>query len=270
MWLGHATFLLTLSNKIILTDPFLTEFISPVPWAGPRRFVKPGTLLEKLPPIDFIVLSHNHYDHLHDETIRHLKFKDRIQVLVPMGLKSFFTERGYENIHELDWGETISFKDLKFRAQPAVHDSGRSLSERNPSLWSSWVISTLKYKFFFAGDTAYSESFFKTFSQTHGRFDYAILPMGAYGPRQLMWTSHVTPEEAVSIGRETNSKVLVASHWGTVSSLCDEPMWQPPKRFRQAAKENDYKENQICIMKVGGTRQLKANSCYLARFIHTN
>ena len=136
-WLGHASFLIKVDGITILTDPFLTEFASPVSWAGPRRFVGPGIPLDKLPPIDVIIVSHNHYDHLDDETIRQLENKDRIHVVVPLGLKLLFTERGYENVTELDWHEVIKIKNLTLVSVPAVHDSARSIDDHNETLWAS-------------------------------------------------------------------------------------------------------------------------------------
>ena len=256
-WLGHATFLIQLSDMNILTDPFLGEFASPLSWAGPRRFVESGITVENLPPIDLIIVSHNHYDHLDDYTITNIKSKENVQVVVPLGIKPFFEERGYSRIAELDWGDSISVKGIKVTSQGAVHDSARSTSDHNKTLWSSWVLESSQNKVLFVGDSGYSETIFKKIGQLFGNIDYALLPIGAYEPRELMWMSHVTPEEAVKIGLDTGSRALVASHWGTVSSLSDEPVWEPPKRFKKAGlKENFSKEN-IWIMKVGETRSIR-------------
>ena len=143
--------------RSILTDPFLTEFASPVSWAGPRRFVKPGITLENLPQINIVVVSHSHYDHLDDETISSLKNKEKIHVVVPLGLKSFFVERGYEKVTELDWGESVAIEHIKITSHPAVHDSARSTSEHNKTLWSSWVIESPEKRFLFVGDSGYSD-----------------------------------------------------------------------------------------------------------------
>ncbi len=104
-WLGHSTFLIRLNGKTILTDPFLTERASPVAWGGPKRFTPPGISLKKLPSIDIVIVSHNHYDHLDEITIESLPGKENIHVVVPLGLKIFFTQRGYPSVKELDWGE---------------------------------------------------------------------------------------------------------------------------------------------------------------------
>jgi N-acyl-phosphatidylethanolamine-hydrolysing phospholipase D len=252
-WLGHASFLLNTSGVTILTDPFLTEFASPVSWAGPRRFVEPGITIKNLPQIDVVLVSHNHYDHLDDKTVRSLKNKKKIHVVVPLGLKLFFVERGYERVTELDWGESIVIERIKITSQPAVHDSARSINDHNQTLWSSWVIESPEKRVLFVGDTGYSKTIYSRIGEKYGSFDYAIVPIGAYEPRKLMWMSHVTPEEAVSIGTDVRAKTLIASHWGTVSSLSDEPPFEPPKRFKKAGINNGFSEQNLWIMKVGET-----------------
>ena len=254
-WLGQASFIIKISGKTILTDPFLTEFASPLSWAGPRRYVPPGIPLKKLPSIDIVIVSHNHYDHLDDETIKALPNKDTIQVIVPLGLKAFFLERGFLNVTELDWSEQISIDNLTFIALPAVHDSGRSTSDHNKTLWASWVIMSPKEKVYFIGDTGYSDTIFKQIGNQYGPFDYAIIPIGAYEPRKLMWMSHITPEEAVTVGKEVRANTLIASHWGTIN-LSDEPQWEPPNRFRKAGLDNGFIEESLMVMKIGETQPI--------------
>lgn len=255
-WLGHASFLIKIAEVTILTDPFLSEFASPVSWAGPRRFVDPGIPLGKLPLIDIVVVSHNHYDHLDDETISNLKNKEKIQVVVPLGLKSFFIDRGYRKVTELDWGESTTIGSIELTSLPSVHDSARGSDDHNKTLWASWAINSQEKRVFFIGDTGYSETIYKSIGEKYGLFDYAILPIGGYEPRKLMRMSHITPEEAVVIGKEVQAKTLIASHWGTVSSLSDEPQWEPSKRFDKAGADNGFTEKTLWILKVGETRPL--------------
>jgi L-ascorbate metabolism protein UlaG (beta-lactamase superfamily) len=255
-WLGHATFLINVSGTTILTDPFLNEFASPISWAGPRRFVDPGISLENLPQIDIMIVSHNHYDHLDEKTIDSLDNKDRIHVLVPLGLRSFFTERGYKNVTEADWYESVTIENIQLTSIPSVHDSARSTNDHNKTLWSAWAIESPERKILFIGDTGYSEVIFKDAGNKHGPFDYAILPIGAYEPRELMWMSHVTPEEAISIGLDVHSEILVASHWGTVSSLSDEPPFEPPVRFKEAGIKKGFSDEDLWVLKVGETRAM--------------
>ncbi len=254
-WLGHASFLIRIAGKTILTDPFLTEFASPVSWAGPRRYVPPGIPLEKLPSIDIMIVSHNHYDHLDDETIKALPNKEKIQVVVPLGLKPFFAERGYLNVNELDWGEQATIDELTLIALPAVHDSARSTNDHNKTLWASWAVISARDKLYFIGDSGYSKTIFEHIGHSYGPFDYALVPISAYEPRKLMWMSHITPEEAVTIGKVVGAKTLIASHWGTVN-LSDEPPWEPPGRFSKAGLASGWTEDTLWIMKIGETRPL--------------
>lgn len=255
-WLGHASFLIKTSGVTILTDPFLSKFASPVTWAGPKRFVDLPIPINKLPPINIVLVSHNHYDHLDDKTVRQLENKNDIHVVVPLGLKPFFTERGYSKVTELDWGQSVSIEGVEIIAEPAVHDSARSTSDRNETLWASWVIESLESRILFIGDTAYSDTIFNLLGDKYVSFDFAILPIGAYEPRKLLWMSHTTPEEAVSIGKDVRAKTLIASHWGTLSSLSDEPIFEPPVRFKEAGHDSGFSDIDLWIMKVGETRSI--------------
>lgn len=255
-WLGHATFLIKLNGKTILTDPFLSEFASPISWAGPRRYVHPGISLENLPPIDMLIISHSHYDHLDDKTISGLKNKEGMHVFVPLGLGSFFVERGYKNVSELDWWDTVSLEGIKLTALPAVHDSARSLHDQDQSLWASWAIESDTCRILFVGDSGYSDAVYSHIGKSFKPFDFAILPIGAYEPRELMWMSHVTPEEAIAIGIDVQAKTLIGSHWGTISSLSDEPPFEPPIRFRKSALANGFSEDAIWVMQVGETKAI--------------
>jgi L-ascorbate metabolism protein UlaG (beta-lactamase superfamily) len=175
-------------------------------------------------------------------------------VVVPLGLKPFFTERGYIKVTELDWGQSVFVKGIQLTAEPSVHDSARSVFDKDKTLWASWVIKSSQNRFLFIGDTAYSDTIFSDMGTKYGFFDYAILPIGAYEPRELLWMSHTTPEEAVSIGTEVRAKTLIASHWGTISSLSDEPIFEPPIRFKKYAYENGFQDENLWIMKVGETK----------------
>ncbi len=254
-WLGHATFLIRINGMTILTDPFLTEYASPLWIFGPRRYVQPGISLENLPPIDMIVVSHNHFDHLDAETIESLQEKEKIHVFVPLGLKPFFRDRGYTNIEELDWNERFSYGGIELTALPAVHFSGRGSNDKNKTLWCSWSISSQSGKVFFSGDTSYSSTIFKTIGKENGPYDLAIVSIGAYKTRKYGPASHLTPEEAVKVVMETKSNVAVAMHWGTIE-LSDEPPWEPPVRFKKAAQDNAISSDQTWVMKIGETRLL--------------
>jgi len=171
-----------------------------------------------------------------------------------LGLKPFFVERGYSNVTELDWGKSISIDGVELTSLPAVHDSARSTDDHNQTLWASWAIESSENRIIFIGDTGYSDTIFGEIGKEYSSFDYAILPIGAYEPRELMWMSHVTPEEAIAIGHDVHANTLIASHWGTVSSLSDEPTWEPPKRFIEAGLNKHFSEEALWVMKIGETR----------------
>ena len=254
-WLGHSTFLLRIGGKNILTDPFLTNRASPFSFAGGvTRYVPPGITINNLPDIDMIIVSHNHYDHLDRYTVCALPNKEDISVFIPLGLKPIFSGCGYKKIHELDWWMEAHMDELNIVALPAVHDSGRGLTDKDETLWSSWAIIIGDKKYYFGGDTGYSPVF-RDIGGIYGAFDLAIVPIGAYEPRKLMWMSHVTPEEAVQIGIDINAKTLVGGHWGTIE-LSDEDHWEPPTRFESAGKSAGMDANSIWVMKVGETKIL--------------
>jgi len=256
-WIGQSTFLIRLEGKMILTDPFFSEYAGPYSM-GPKRFVAPGISAENLPLIDVILISHNHYDHLDEALIEALPNKSDIQVFVPLGLKEFFTERGYSRIYELDWYESDFVNTLQITALPGVHYSGRGLSDKNKTLWCSWSIDSPAGRYFFLGDSAYSPVLFKEIGRYATTFDLAMLPIGTYGNRKYGVNNHTTPEEAISIGLDVNANNLLGMHWGTIE-MSDEPPWEPPKRFRAAAQKADIPPERAWIMKIGETRILPSS-----------
>ena len=253
-WLGQSTFLMKIDGKFILTDPFFSKLASPYP-VGPSRFVDPGITPEALPAIDIIIISHNHCDHLDESFIESLPNKESIHVFVPLKLKSFFIERGYHFVHELDWYEADSIYNFVLTALPTVHYSGRGIGDKNKSLWCSWAISTSFGKYFFIGDSAYSPTLFNEIGNSFESFDLALLTIGTYGNRKYGVNNHTTPEEAINIGKAIKAKTLLGMHWGTIE-LSDESPWEPPKRFIEAAQKAGFLSEKIWIMKIGETRIL--------------
>ena len=251
-WLGHASFLLRLDGRTILTDPYLSDHASPLPPLGPKRFAPPGLPPQRLPRIDLLLLSHNHYDHLDLPTIAALAGKDRVEVVVPLGLGGYFSERGYRRVHELDWHQERTLRGLGIRALPAIHFSKRTPFDRNRTLWTGYAIQGRSRRIYFAGDTAYGPVF-RELGRNLAPFDLALLPIGAYEPRLLMKGSHTTPEESLQIARELGARRVVAMHWGTIR-LTDEPPFEPPQRFRAAAPAAGYGTDDAWLMRIGETR----------------
>ena len=256
-WIGHASFLLQFDGLNILTDPHMSQRASPLSWMGPSRKVAPGLAFEDLPPIDLVILSHNHYDHLDQKTIEKIHHQQKghsPRFFVPLGLKAWFAKLGIEDVVELDWWETSQLGDLALHAVPVQHFSGRGPIDSNKTLWAGWVLEWSNFTFFFAGDTGYSADF-KDIGMRWGGFDLSAIPIGAYLPRWFMQTVHVTPEEAVEIHRDVQSRYSVGMHWGTFV-LSDKPMDEPPGRLRAALKEMAIPSEQFFMMQHGETRDL--------------
>ncbi len=259
-WLGHASFLLRLAGKTVITDPFLSDYASPFPPLGPKRFAPPALRAGELPPIDFLLLTHNHYDHLDLPSLDALPLAPGARAVVPLGLRGYVQNRGFAEIAELDWHGQFMAQGLSVTALPAIHMSKRGLFDRNQTLWTSYGLRSVDHSLYVAGDTAYGpvfKSMKSTFDSMESPrdFDLGLVPIGAYEPRLLMRQVHTTPEEAVQIGRDLGVKRLVAKHWGTIQ-LTDEPLFEPPGRFRAAAMEAGYADDDVWVMKIGETRAI--------------
>jgi len=201
---------------------------------GPRRWVPPAVAFDALPPIDLVVLSHDHYDHLDVMTVRRLvRAYPNAHWIAPLKVGDWLRQRGAAVFAELDWWQATSVDGLTITCTPAQHFSGRSLTNRNATLWCGWTIRSAAHALFFAGDTGRHPEF-ESITRRLGPFDAAILPIGAYEPRWVMQPVHMAADEAVSAyvdilaGNAGHSCTFVASHWGTFK-LTDEPMDEPPK-----------------------------------------
>ena len=257
-WLGHASFLLRLDGMTIVTDPFLSDHASPFPPLGPKRVVPPALRVDELPPIDLLLITHNHYDHLDLPSLDALPLAPDARAVLPLGLRGYAENRGFAEIVELDWHDRVSVGGLTVTALPAIHMSKRGLFDRNKTLWTSYGLQSAHRHIYVAGDTAYGPVFksqvFKSMSPAPG-FDLGLVPIGAYEPRLLMQGVHTTPEEAVAIGRDLGIRRLVGKHWGTIQ-LTDEPLFEPPGRFRAAARASGYADVDVWVMKIGETRSI--------------
>ena len=254
-WLGHAAFLLRLQGVTVLLDPYLGARASPVGIMGPKRFVPPAIAPERLPPIDVMAVSHNHYDHLCVPTLARLNGGERTTAIVPLGLKRYFLNRPWASVHEVDWGDSVRVGEVTMTAMPALHWSRRGMWDVNRTLWVSYVIASPQLKIYFTGDTGYGPMF-QRIGESHGPFDLALVPIGSYQPASIMRRHHTTPEEAVNIGRDAGARAMVGMHWGTVI-LTDEPPFEPPERFRAAAALAGYAPENAWVMRIGETRALK-------------
>ena len=252
-WIGHATVLVQMDNVTFLTDPIWSKRPSPVPIVGPRRFVKPGVAIKDLPPIDFVVISHNHYDHLDLPTLRKLaKRSPKTVFFVPLGNADLLRRNGIKQVQELDWGETAAYGDTTVHCLPTQHWSKRSLNDTRKSLWSAWAVTGPERRFYFAGDTGYFPGF-KDIGDKLGPFDIVAMPIGAYEPNKMMKASHMNPEEAVQASVDLQAKQALAIHFGTFD-LSDEPLAEPPLRFKQAAAISTLGSDNSWVLKIGESR----------------
>ncbi|HEX7121094.1 MAG TPA: MBL fold metallo-hydrolase [Gemmatimonadaceae bacterium] len=257
-WIGHATVLLQVGGLNILTDPFFSERASPVPWAGPRRIMSPGVRLEALPPIDAVLLSHNHYDHFDAPAVKLLARLHRDATwIVPLELGASVRRHGATRVVELDWWQQVEVNGLRVTATPARHFAARSPRDRNRTLWCGFALEVRGQRAYFAGDTAYHPDFGHVGAQG-GPFDLVMIPIGAYEPRWFMRVVHVNPEEAVRVYQDItsphgNAPLMLALHWGTIR-LTDEPMDEPPRRAREQWRALGLPDERLWIARFGETR----------------
>jgi L-ascorbate metabolism protein UlaG (beta-lactamase superfamily) len=250
-WVGHATLLVQLDGVNLLTDPHWSPRASPVTFGGPRRVTPPGLRFEDLPPIHLVLISHDHYDHLDEATVRRLHAEHRPRFVVPLGLKAWFADLGITDVEELDWWESRTERGLVLTCLPAQHFSGRTLWDRNRRLWAGWAVTGSK-RLFFAGDTAYYDVF-REIGARLGPFDLAAIPIGAYLPQTIMKASHTTPEEALQVLEDVRGRALVPIHWGTFD-LADEPLEDPPRRLAADATRRGLGPDRVWILQHGETR----------------
>lgn len=234
IWLGHSTILGRINNLTFIVDPMLGNRASPLKYLGPKRFEGSSTPLEELPDIDIILITHNHYDHLDKETI--LALKDKVQAIyLPLDNKKILSKWGIDSkkMKEFDWYEDFVFQDVQFSFCPTQHFSGRSLTDRDKSLWGSWAVISDKKKIYLSGDSGYNEHF-KQIKQRYGSFDISCIECGAYNDN---WSEiHMTPEESVQASVDLESKAFLPMHWAGFdlsTHAWDEPITRALKKSEE-------------------------------------
>ncbi|HEU4988917.1 MAG TPA: MBL fold metallo-hydrolase [Gemmatimonadaceae bacterium] len=238
-WVGHSTALIQLGPLNVLTDPMWSYRASPVAWAGPARLVPPPMPIGALPPIDVVLISHDHYDHLDRSSVAALAAAQRNAVwFAPLGVAPLLRRWGVRHVRELDWWNTVEDAGAAISCVPARHFSGRMPWGRARTLWCGWTIVANGWRAYFAGDTAYHPEF-QRIAERHGPFDLVLLPVGAYEPRWFMGSVHMNPADAVRAYRDLLTAhpdavppPMLPIHWGTFR-LTDEPADEPPEQTRQ-------------------------------------
>lgn len=253
-WIGHAGFLVRLGGVNILTDPIWSKRASPLRFAGPKRLTPPGLPMEALPPIDVVVVSHAHYDHLDVATLARLPDRENITAIAPLGLGKYF--KGYKRVYEVDWYDTVELENgFKLTAYPAVHWSNRTPFDRNRTLWMSYGFSAGGRSVYHTGDTDVHPTLFGEIgahmARTHGGCDIGLMSVGAYEPRAIMSGSHTDPEGGAQMGRDIGCKTMVPMHWGTFI-LSFEPFDAPRARFAAAAGDAAR------VFRIGETQAISA------------
>lgn len=232
-WVNHSTMLVQMDGVNLLTDPIWSERCSPVSFTGPKRHRVPGLRLEELPPIDAVLVSHNHYDHLDIPTLKRL---NAARIVTPLGNSALMARHGVGGSVDLDWWQEFPLSDrIKVTLVPAQHFCARSISDRNRTLWGGFVVSGPSGHVYFAGDTGWGKHFGEIGAR-FGEIRVALLPIGAYLPRWFMKPAHISPAEAVDAHFAVRARTSVAMHYGTFR-LADDGETQPVDDLRSALKE---------------------------------
>ena len=254
IWFGHSTFLLQIKGKNLLIDPMFSNVPAPNPLLGNKRFSNKLPIeIEKLPSIDAVLITHDHYDHLDYESIQ--KLKDKVNMFyTPLGIGIHLLKWGVEKerIIELDWWQEIKFDELTIRCTPAQHFSGRGISDREKTLWCSWIIQSDDENLFFSGDSGYA-SHFKEIGDQYGPFDFAFMECGQYN--NLWPLVHMLPEETAQAGLDIKAKKMMPIHWGAFK-LASHSWTDPVERISKKAKELNV---DLVIPKIGEIIEIGLN-----------
>lgn len=254
-FVNHATVLIQMDNLNILTDPIWSERSSPVEWAGPKRMHPPGIRFEDLPPIDYVLISHNHYDQLNIKTLKHLYKKFKPHFFTGLGNSKLLNKKGILKTEDLDWWQRVKLSDdIRLTGVPAQHFSSRGFFDHNKTLWMGFIIEGTVGAVYFAGDTGYGPHF-KQIRERFGPIHFAMLPIGAYKPRWLMSPVHISPEEAVQAHRELEASISMGIHFGTFI-IADDGQKEPVEELYKALDETAIPHSQFWVLDFGEGREV--------------
>jgi N-acyl-phosphatidylethanolamine-hydrolysing phospholipase D len=251
-WIGHSTLLVQLDGVNFLTDPHWGRRTGAFGGRiGVGRYTPPGMAFEDLPPIHFVLISHDHYDHLDEPTVLRLAREHDPIFVVPLGIRPWLADRGITRAIELDWGETTRVRGLTVVCTPAQHWSGRTPRDQGRRLWSSWVVEGSR-RFYFGGDSGYADHY-REIGAAYGPFDLAALAIGSYTPRRTTRPVHTSPEEALQAWLDLRATRFVGIHWGTFF-LAQEPYDEPPRRLAAEVARRGLDPEAVWVLKPGETR----------------
>jgi N-acyl-phosphatidylethanolamine-hydrolysing phospholipase D len=249
VWIGHATWAFRLGGQLIVTDPIWSSSIS----GAVRRLVPPGIALEAMPPIDLVLVTHDHRDHMDMPTLA--KLPHAATYVTGLGNGDRLRKLGHPNVIELDWWQRHTIGDLELTFVPARHWSMRMPWNRNDALWGGFVVRAPEGTAYHSGDTAWDEHFSEIAARCPA-IDWAMLPIGGYAPRWFMESQHIDPVEAGRAFEALRAKHLLAMHWGTFR-LTDEAVGEPVVRLRAWWAERGLPEDRLWIPGVGEPRSLR-------------
>ncbi|MCG8669509.1 MAG: MBL fold metallo-hydrolase [Pseudomonadales bacterium] len=256
-FINHSTVLVQLDGVNILADPVFSDRVSPFNFAGPKRVRKPGVALEDLPPIDLIIISHNHYDHLDIQTLKNIVARqpqDQAPLIVAgLGNGGYFELEKMPNYKDLDWNQSVTLKGIEVIFTEARHRSGRGISDQMRTLWGSFLLKTSHGEIYFAGDTGYGPHF-KDLSKQFGDIELAFLPIGAYQPRWFMEAVHLNPKQAVLAHQDIASQQTIGIHYGTFQ-LTYESIDQPKIDLSAALEAHSVDPKEFITLGFGETRE---------------
>lgn len=252
-FVNHSTFLLQVAGINILTDPIWAKRASPLSWAGPRRYAPPGVRFEDLPPIDVVLISHDHYDHLDLPTLKRLESVHRPTIFIGLNNVPLLEQHGMYGAVELDWWqEAASRHDVWITAVPAQHFSGRTPFDRDRRLWCGFIVQAANLCIYFAGDTG-AGPHFAEIARRFPQIDLAILPIGAYRPKWFMGEVHLSPEQALEAHLRLGARVSVASHFGTFP-LADDGQDEPVVELREMLQGGKLQATEFWVLQPGEGR----------------
>jgi N-acyl-phosphatidylethanolamine-hydrolysing phospholipase D len=239
VWLGHSTWWIKWNDIHFLTDPLFGQYCAPMQVSMFKRRHPLPLSLKSLPSFDYILISHNHYDHLDNESVSWLNHTNpESQWIVPQGLKGWFLKRGIRRVKELRWGELHATPSCTIHSVPSQHFSGRHLWDQNRTLWCGYVIECGDKRFYFVGDTGYNSFYFKEIGRKWKGIDLSLIPIGAYIPKRFMQPVHICPDEAVQIHCDVRSRLSLGMHWQTFR-LSEELPDLPPYDLYLAMKSRN-------------------------------